>query len=839
LTAFLPESSLRSLGRGRVGFSLVEAVIQDVGYALRSIRRSPAFFLVAVLTLAVGVGANTAVFSLVNAVLLRPLSYPDPSRMVFFMTTTPDGVYANASEAKFNAWRSIPATFSTVAAFRFPDMILGGGDRFESVFAAEVTPEFFPLFGASTQVGRTFTDAEGHPGGPQVTVISDRLWTRRFQRGTAIGQTLQLDGRSYVVIGILRPQFDTATLTSAEFPQPDVWVPLQIDPAGTALDAQLIVAGRLLPSVSLAEAQSRVAAAAADLHRRFPAYVRAGDGATVEPLHKFLARHDRPLLLVLLGAVCLVLLIACANLSNLLLARGVARTPEVALRVALGASRGRIVQQLITESVVLAAFGSLAGVVLGRAAINAVVGWTGPTITRIGLTGHGVPMDARIIGFTVAIAIVTVLAFGVVPAILSSRIDLSRRINDSETRGTGRHQNRLGRLLTAGEIGVAVVLLVGAALFIKTFANLGRVQPGFDTHHLLALHSTFPAMVVSESFDPAARERSLRDAQERLRAIPGVIDATASCCIPFVNGNATLRYIVDGRPLDGLYHGMGGWRPIALHYFETLKIPLVGGRGFKDRDSLTAPGVVIINQAMADKWWPNGDAIGHRIVLGKGIGGAWEEPPREIVGIVANVRDSALDSDPEPVNYVPISQLRVPLQLGWLVRTQADPEPLRSRIEQELQRASGGMPITTVGQMDALIPQTTTQAAFRMWLMGAFALVALLLAAIGVYGQMAYAVRRRTREIGIRIAVGAEPREVTRMIVMTSLRYSVIGIACGAGSAIAAVRVVKSFLFGLSPWDPGAFVAAVMVLLLVATVAAWIPARYAARVDPLIALRAD
>jgi predicted permease len=818
---------------------LVEAVIQDIGYALRSIRRNPAFALIAVLTLAVGIGANTAVFSLVNAVLLRPLSYPDSSRMVFFVTTAPDGMYANASEAKFNAWRSIPATFSTVAAFRFPDMILGGGDRFEAVFAGEVTPEFFPLFGASTQSGRTFTDAEGRPGGTRVAVISDRLWTRRFQRGTAIGQTLQLDGRSYVVVGILHAQFDTATLTSAMFPQPDVWIPLQIDPASTILDAQFIVAGRLLPSVSLAQAQSRVAAAAADLHRRFSAYVRAGDGATVEPLHKFLARHDRTLLLVLLVAVCLVLLIACANLSNLLLARGVARTPEVALRAALGASRGRIVQQLITESVVLAAIGSVAGVVLGRAAIDAVVAWTGPTITRIGLTGHGVPMDARIVGFTAAIATVTVLAFGVVPAILSSRIDLSRRISDSETRGSRRHQNRLGRLLAAGEIGVAVVLLVGATLFIRTFANLGRVRPGFDTHNLLALHSIFPAMIVSENFDPAARARSLRDAQERLRAIPGVIDATASCCVPFVNGNATLRYIVDGRPLDGLYHGMGGWRPIAPHYFETLKIPLVGGRGFTDRDSLTAPGVVIINQAMADKWWPNGDAIGHRIILGKGIGGVWEEPPREIVGVVANVRDSALNSDPEPVNYVPISQLRVPLQLGWLVRTQTDPEALRARIEQELQRASGGMPITTDGQMDVLIPQTTTQAAFRMWLMGAFAVVAVLLASIGVYGQMAYAVRRRTREIGIRIAVGAEPREVTRMIVLTSLRYSMIGIVCGVGSAILAVRVVKSFLFGLSPWDPGAFSTAVMVLLFVATVAAWIPARCAARVDPVIALRAE
>jgi putative ABC transport system permease protein len=827
------------MGRARRGFPFLEDITQDVSYALRSFLRYPGLAVVAILTLAVGIGANTAVFSLVNAVLLRPLSYPDPSRIVFFMTTAPEGEYANASKAKFNAWRAIPSTFASVAAFQFPDMTLAVGDRFESVFAGEVTPEFFQLFGASTQVGRTFTEAEGRPGAPHVVVISDRLWTRRFRRENALGQTLQLDGRSYVVVGILQPGFDTTTLTSAEFAGPDVWIPLQIDPASTSLEAELLVAGRLLPSVSLAEAQSRVAAAAGDLHRRFPAYVRSGDGATVEPLQRFLARHDRPLLLVLLGAVCLVLLIACANLSSLLLARGVVRTPEVALRAALGATRGRIVQQLLTESVVLAAIGGVAGFVFGRLGINAVVAWTGPTITRIGLTGHGVPVDARVLVFTGAVASVSVLAFGIVPALLSSRVDLSRRLNDSETRGSRGHQNQLGRLLTAGEMGIAVVLLVGAVLLIGTFANLGRVRPGFETHHLLVLQSTFPAMVDSQTFDPSARARAIRDAQQRVHAIPGVIDVSASCCVPFVNGDATLRYIVEERPLDGLYHGMGGWRPVSSDYFETLKIPLVGGRTFTDRDSLTAPGVVIINQAMAAKWWPRGDAIGHRIILGKGIGGVWEEPPREIVGIVANVRDSALDHEAQAVNYVPIGQLRMPLQLGWLVRTRADPEALRPRIQEELQRASGGMPITVLGQMDALIRQTTTQAAFRMWLMGAFAGVAVLLAAIGVYGQMAYSVRRRTREIGIRIAVGADPAEITRMIVMTSAGYSIIGIGSGIAAAILAVRVLKSFVFGLSPWDPSVFAISTILLLVVVTVAAWIPARRAAGIDPLIALRGD
>jgi hypothetical protein len=288
---------------------------------------------------------------------------------------------------------------------------------------------------------------------------------------------------------------------------------------------------------------------------------------------------------------------------------------------------------------------------------------------------------------------------------------------------------------------------------------------------------------------------------------------------------------------------MGGWRPISPHYFETLKIPILRGRAFTDRDSLAAPGVVIINQAMADKWWPAGDAIGHRIILGRGIGGVWDEPPREIVGIVENVRDAALDREPQPVNYVPLNQLRVPLQLGWMVRIKGYPEVLRPRIERELQEASGGMPITTIGELDTLIRQTTTQAGFRMWLMGAFAVVAVLLAAIGVYGQMAYAVRRRTREIGIRIAVGAEPSEVTRMIVLTSVRYSIVGVGGGVAAAVLAVRILKSFVFGVSPWDPGVFATAVMVLLIVATVAAWIPARHAVRIGiqrrPTVATRRE
>jgi putative ABC transport system permease protein len=829
--------------RQRRGFALLDGVAQDLRYALRTCRRSPGFTLVAVLTLAVGIGANTAIFSLVDAVLLTPLPYPDPSRLVLFMTTAPEGAYHYASEAKFNAWRSLTSTFDDIAAFDFKWVNIPTEDHFERVTVGDVSADFFPLFGARLQAGRTFSAAEDEPNGDRVAVISDAFWARRFQRRNAIGQTLRLKGQSYTIVGVLQSTFEGAIITNDHDTGPDVYLPLQIDPASTDLAASLVVGGRVRSSVSLAEAQARVAATTAALRRRFPASVRQGDGATVQPYQTLLRRNDRDALLVLSGAVGLVLLIACANLANLLLARGAARTQEIAMRAALGATRRRIVQQLLTESVLLAAIGGGAGFAIGLVAIDAVVAVTGPTITRIGLTGHGVPIDARVLVFTSGIAVGAVLVFGLLPALISSRVDLSRRLSDAEsTRGSGRSNRRLGGLLTAGEIGIAVVLLVGAALFIQTFANLGRVRLGFDTHDVLTLQVTLDA----QNLRTAENTRSIRNAQQRLRAIPGVIDATASCCVPFDSDyGATLRYVIEGRPLDGPYHGMGAWRPVAPDYFETLRIPLLRGRTFTDRDSLDAPRVVIVDQAMADKWWPHGDALGQRLTLGKGIGGAWEEPPREIVGIVANVRDAALDREPQPANYVPIAQLTdgvsavILTQLTWLVRTQADPEALRPRIEQELRRASGGMPVTSVGQVDALIRRSTARARFRMWLMGTFAVIALLLAAIGVYGVMAYAVRQRTREIGIRIAIGAEPREVTRMVVMNSLRYSLAGLVAGLGCAVWLTRLLTTFLFGITPWDPVAFSSAVIVLALVAAVAAWIPARHAARIDPLIALRAD
>jgi predicted permease len=405
----------------------LQSTTQDLRHAARSWRRAPGFAITALVTLTIGIGANTAVFSLVDAVLLRPLPFPDASRIVWFLTDTPDGIYANASDARFNAWRRLSATFEAVSAFAFPSMLLRTDDHFEDVIVGHVSEDFFALFGGRTEAGRLFTMAETSPGGDHVAIISDAMWRRRFDGKDTIGRTIELNSQSYVIVGVLQPGFDSKTFTSARYPDADVWLPNVVDPASADLVNRFFVAGRLRSSVSLSEAQARVTAAGDTLRQRYPGYFPATERSTVQPLQPVLARHDRQPLLVLAGAVGLVLLIACANIANLLLARGADRAAEIAIRAALGASPGRIVRQMITEGLLLAAIGAVAGLLLGRAAIVFVVRWTGPAITRIGLTGHGVPIDLRLFAFVGVMTVLAVLCFATAPALLSSRVDLSSR----------------------------------------------------------------------------------------------------------------------------------------------------------------------------------------------------------------------------------------------------------------------------------------------------------------------------------------------------------------------------------------------------------------------------
>jgi predicted permease len=821
----------------RVRFSILQTVGQDLRYAWRTWRRAPVFAVTALLTLTIGIGANTAVFSLVNAVLLRPLPFPDPSRIVWFLTSTPDGIYANASDARFNAWRTLSSTFESVSAFAFPSMLLRTGDHFEDVIVGHVSQDFFTLFGGHAEAGRVFTAAETSPGGDHVAIISDAMWRRRFNGKDAIGRTIELNSQPYVIVGVLQPGFDSKVFTSARYADPGVWLPNVIDAASADLVNRFVIAGRLRPSVSLTDAQARVAVAGDALRQRQPGYFAATDRSTVQPLQPVLARHDRQPLLVLAGAVGLVLLIACANVANLLLSRGADRATEIAVRAALGASPGRIVRQLVTEGLLLAAVGAVAGFVLGRVAIDLVVRWTGPTITRIGLTGHGVPIDVRLFAFVGLTTALAVLCFATVPALISSRVDLSARFGGrSGPTGPG----WLGHLLTTIEMAVALLLLVAAMLLMRTFANLGAVQPGFDLQNLLAVQVTRN----THSATAAEQGRSIQNASEIVRTIPGVTDVAASVAVPFdQDTDSSLRYVIEGRPLDGPYHGIGAWRPVGSRYFETLRIPLLRGRTFTEADRLNSPPVAVINKAMADKWWPHADAIGQRVILGRGTG--WDEAARQIVGIVANVRDESLDQNPIPTNYIPIAQ--VPSgggnsafsQVTWIVRTASDPGTLATRVVEALQRSNGGMPTVSLGPLATIMDGSRSRASFRMWLMTGFAGVAVFLAAIGVYGVASYRVRQRTREIGIRLALGADRHDLVWAVLVDSLRFSLGGVAVGAGLAFVTARVLGALVFGITPHDPLSFVLASVCLVLIAVVAAWFPARRAANVDPIVALRFD
>jgi len=820
-------------------FSALPTLAQDLQYAARSFSRARGFTATAVLTLAIGIAANTAVFSLVNAVLFRPLPFPDSSRIVWFVTRTPDGLYANASDLKFNAWTTLTSTFQDVSAFAFPSVLVRSGDHFEEVIAGRVSERFFALFGGEPERGRLFTEAEQAPHGPRVAIISDSMWRRRFQSGDVVGHTLDLDRQSYVIVGVLKEGFDSQTFTTARYARVDVWLPMSIDPSSMDRVNRFAVAARLRPSVRLSGAQAQVATAGAELRGRFPNFIPQTDHPTVQPMQALLARHDRSPLLILWFAVGLVLLMACANVANLLLARGAERGTEIAVRVALGATRGRVVRQLLVEASVLGLSGTALGLALGWCAIHVVVDWTGPTITRIGLTGDGVVMDGRVVVFTCAAGLIALITAGITPALASSRVDLTGALRRGSQRQSAR-TGAAGRLLVGAQVAITVVLLIAATLFVRTFAKLGVVEPGFDTRNLLTVQVTMDPDNVTAS-DAARR---IANATELVRTVPGVVDTAATLSVPFdADSDASLRYVVEGRPLDGPYHGIAPWRPVGARYFETLRMSLLRGRTFTDADSFDAPPVAVVNQAMANKWWPNGDAIGHRIILGRGTG--WDEPPREIVGIVANIRDESLDEDPVPTNYIPLAQLPNAVvasganQLTWIIRARSSPELPERQIVSVLQQAYEGMPTISLGELSGIINRSRSKASFRMWLMIAFAITAVVLAAVGVYGVAAYDVRRRNREIGIRLALGANGPGVVRAIVWDSLRYSVVGLFVGMGSAAAAVRVLNSLVFGITAHDPLSFITSCLLLTSVAVAAAWLPARRAARLDPIVTLRSE
>jgi len=805
-------------------------------FSLRLFLRSPSFTITAVAALAIGIGTNTAVFSVVDAVLLKPLRSPEPDRVVVFMNKSREGYGPAASEIKFNLWREQTSVFEEVSGYWLGSLNLTGVDQPLQAGAISVTRDYFRLYGLPIAQGRSFTAEEERPDGRHVVILSDAFWKRAFGGDPQmVGKVISLSGIPYEVIGIMASGVQTET------PEPpDVWMTFPID-ASSANQAHYFQAvARLRPGVTLEMANAQLELTTQEFRRRFPNSISTsrGDIFGVQRLRDVLVRDVRSSLWTLAGAVSFVLLIACANVANLLLARAAGRRREIAIRMAMGAAPSRIMRQLLTESVLLSMTSAVFGLALGLAGIHSLLALSPSSLPRLGVKGANVTMDWRVLSFTVLAALITGLLFGLIPALQASRTDLSSSLKESGGRGgSGFRQNKARAILVIGEVSLALLLLIGAALFIRTLIALRSVNPGFNPRNVVTTRTPLDPRFAKTS----GVDQLVRDIFRRLSALPGVETAAFTRMLPLEGTANSIPIIVVGRPLNGPSHGSSRWMVVSTGYFDVLKIPLIRGRYFTDRDRLETPGVVIINQAMARRFWPGGDPLNEQLLIGKGLGPGFEEPARQIVGIVGDVHDDALYRNPQPAMFVPAAQLPDARAAGravaWIVRTRGQSRPLNAAIQTELRQATGGLPVPPLRSMGEIVAQSTARQDFSMLLMSVFGGSALLLAAIGIYGLLSYSVQQRTQELGIRLALGAESSAVRNMVVVQGMRLTLAGVAIGVAAALGLTRFIATFLFGVAPWDPMVFIAVPVFLSAVALCAVWLPARRASRINPIDALR--
>ena len=792
----------------------------------------------AVLTLALGIGANTAIFSVVNAVLLKPLSYPDADRMVEFGTRST--VLANflSNIPKFHAYKRQTSVFKEVAAYdnAGPGFNLTG-DRPEQVRGIHVTEGYFRLYGAPIALGRTFTEHEDLPHGGKVAVLSYGLWQRRFGGNPGIvGQSIQLGNEPYTVIGVVGQRF-------VSDPTADLWLPFQFEPASEDMNNFFQVAGLLQPGVTLDQANAQLKVAAAQFHRDYPKS-DPHEEFSIQPLQDSIVGDVRKSLLIMLGAVSLVLLIACANVANLLLVRATGRKREFAIRAALGASRARIVRQLLTESLLLSLVGGVLGLAVGFAGVRGLLAFSPAGLPRIGEGGSAIGMDWRVLAFTVCMALATGVLFGLVPALSASRADLNTTLKENSTRsGSGIRQGKTRSLLIITEVSLALVLLVGSVLLIRTLAALRGVDPGFDAHNVLTLQMS---MTGARLHTASGVSQLSRQARDRLNALPGVELAATSVWLPNQVDDG-LPFQIIGRPVDKSMAG-GRFTSISPGFLQVFNIPLLRGRDINENDIAGKPGVVLINQALAKQYWPNEDPVGQHMMIGGDIGPTFAgETMRTVIGIVGDTHNNGLGRPADGMMIVPTAQVPDGYQaaysdtsaLVWVVRTHSDPHQLIPAITEQLRLASHGFPVAHVRTMDEVMGRSTPHESFNMLLLSIFGLVALVLAAIGIYGVMAYTVAQRTQEMGIRMALGADRGAIRKLVVWHGMRLALVGVMLGIAAAFGLTRLIASFLFGVTSWDPAAFVFAPLVLSAVALLAVWLPAARASKVDPMQALRVE
>jgi putative ABC transport system permease protein len=802
--------------------------IHDLRYAIRLLLKSPGFTLVAVITLALGIGANTAIFTVVNAVLLRPLPFRDPSRLVIIAEKSKLPVIT-VSYQNWVDWRNQSRSFESVEGTVGGTIALTGRGDPQRLKMRYVTAGVFPLLGISAYAGRTFLPSEDRAGAERVAMLSYGLWQRRFGGATGMfGQSIILDSQPYTVVGVLPPQF--------ELLQPaDVYLPFIPWAAKLPNDRNwhpgIIAIARLKSGVSRDEARAEMLLITKRLEQQYPDY-NTGYSADVVGLQDQMVKNVRPGLILLLAAVLAVLLIACVNVANLLLARGASRGREVAIRISMGASRGRIIRQLLTESAVMALAGGFLGVLLALLSLEPLLQLASGSIPKV----FSVELDYRVLIFTFALSVATGVVFGIVPALRTARQDLRSRLNESGRGSTSSvAQHRLRGILVAAEFAAAVILLVSAGLFLRSFARLQDVPPGFRPDHLLVAD-----LPLSENAYSTATQRVqfFDRVMDRAGGLPGVSSAGAASFLPVSGGGGLIQFNIQGRaPKSPHDFVAAGYRTVTQSYFETLKIPLLKGRFIEASDTERSMPVAVINAAMARTFWPNDNPLGKGIQLGATPDPQY--PYMQIVGIVGDVLQGLGDSAKAEM-YVPYRQVQEILpgfQLSIVVRTKGDPGATASALRSAISEIDPNQPVVNIRSMEENIAASVAEPRFRAWLIGIFAFVALLLAAIGVYGVMSYSVTQRTAEIGIRVTMGAQPLDIFRDVIAEGLRSAAFGVGVGLVGALALSRVLQSFVFGVSAADPATFLTVGLVLTLVGLAATLFPARRATRVDPIIALR--
>jgi putative ABC transport system permease protein len=805
--------------------------------ALRQLRRNPGFTAVAILTLAIGIGANTAIFSVVNAALLRPLPFGNPSSLVMVWGNNPTAGMLGfpASAPDYFDWEEQNHCFSGMAAFSEWSMVLSGGIQPEQLDVEEVSPNFFSVLGVAPMLGRGFSKGEDQPGKGNVAVLSYGLWKSQFGGDpNAVGKTIQLNGRSVTVVGVAGPDFDFYVRAHSPLGEPpQLWAPLEVPPEWhqrSKLSSWhgLRVIARLSPGISLSQAQAQMNVVAANLAARYPEYDK-GLGVALVLLRDELSGTLRTPLFILLGAVGLFLLIACANLSSLLLSRAWGRRHEIAIRLALGASRSRVTRQLLMESLLVGVLGGAAGAFVAVWATKALIHVGSGSLHYL----SAVTVDWRLLVFAAGVALFSGLLAGFWPSLMAARGEAASALSDGRRTSASRQSLAARNALVVVEISLALVLLAGSSLLIRSFLRLTEVNPGFDVAHLLTFQLTLPDSKYGEE---TARAAFFSQFLDEIRMLPGAISATADLAPPFDGlGFTTFASIVGEAPQHPGEALRTLVRVIEPGYFPTMGIPALQGRTFNEREFSQQSNVVIINKAFANDYFRGKNPLGQKIILYmSGTGKA--DLPDEIIGVVGDVHESSLAARPEPLAYWPYPQAPSKM-MTIVVRTATPPLSLVPAVRGALHRMDKDQPMAKISTMDELVANSVARSRFMMFLLSAFAGLALVLACIGIYGVMAYSVAQRTHEIGIRMSLGAKKNDVLRMVIGQGFRLTLLGTVTGIAGAIALTRFLSSLLYGVRPTDPLTFVAVSLLLTAVALLACYIPARRAMRVDPMVALR--